>query len=512
MPPENQQPQPNPAPGPSTQPSNPLLQQPEVPGVQPEPAVLTAPDAGSIPPASPFVPQSNPKSKKSKKYLWVGAMTLAVLLLLGGYAFAIYLPNTPSHVYSSSLANTGLALDKLLDYSKQQQQANYTSVSFNGKVNVKSPGGSFDATVKGSGDKNNASVQASGDFLGEQLSADVRVVTAKGNTSPDVYLQVSGVKKFLDAEGLSSLGKLDGQWIAIDHTIIDTYKSTLQQDLKSTTGSDVAGATNLPTYTQAQDAAQKVQAVNKQYLFTSDSSKAVLTNEQYLSKATVNGQTLYHYKVGYNKTHLQQYVTALGQALDSSQLNDWSKQANNGKRLSEVMNLDALHDSINSANGKYTFDIWANKGTKLISKVAFTDPKSKDVVAISQDYTGGSKYPLGLSFSGKNDAGDQEKGALNITLDSATNKVAVTFSDNTKSSDGTTNVSGNFNVTPSKSPVTVVAPKGAKSVIDILNSYGLGGLVSGASPSSASSSPVDSTPFSQTSIPLRQPVSIPGRI
>jgi uncharacterized protein involved in exopolysaccharide biosynthesis len=54
-------------------------------------------------------PTAGPTPKKSKKRLWIvaGALLLA-LLLGGGYVFAVYLPNTPDNVYSSSLKNSGV--------------------------------------------------------------------------------------------------------------------------------------------------------------------------------------------------------------------------------------------------------------------------------------------------------------------------------------------------------------------------------------------------------------------
>jgi hypothetical protein len=404
---------------------------------------------------------------------------VVIILLAAGYAFAFYLPNTPSHVYSSGLTNTGQALDKLITYTQTQDKASYKSAALNSTLKYKSASGSFDATLSGAFDKNsNGNLQFKADVEGENITANLRSVKAAGNTSPDIYLQVTGIKNYLDSAGLNDFDSLDGQWISIDHTLLDTYSASLKQELNSTSDSSVADASGVPTADQLNDALNKVQTVNKQYIFTTDKSKAVLTNQKFIAKETENGRAQNHYKVGYDKSHLQAYVSALGSALDSSKLNDWSKKANDGKSLSVSMNLKDLENTIKNGKGDYTFDLWVDAKTKLVSSLRFTDPADKSsVFVIGQNYTGGTQYPFSFTFSDKATDGTPEKGALNLTVDSKTNKYTGSFTLDTHDTSGSISVEANFTVTPSNDAVKVTAPSGTESITDLLNQLGLGGLL-----------------------------------
>lgn len=463
----------------SNQPTPPTEQQPVEPPSAPEQPftgpVTVSPPPSFTPPASPHSPiiMETPRSKKG---IWLSAIVLLIAIGVGvGTVFDLYLPNTPGHIYSASLTNSGKALDKLIDYSKKQQEANYKSASFDGAVHVKSAQGSYDINLTGAADNNgNANVQLNADVLGEKISTNVRSVHVADNTSPDIYLQVNGAQTILDQLGLNTLDSLNGKWIAVDHTIIDTYVSSLKQDLNSSTKMDNT-VNQAPTSAQLEDAIAKVQTVNKQYVFTTDSTKAVLANEKFVAQETQGGHKVDRYKVGYSKTHLEAYATALARALDSSQLNDWSKKVSNGQNLSDAMNFSSLQSDIRNAKSNYTFDLWADTSTKLVTKLSFTDPSdSSSVFTVSQGYTGGTQYPFTISLTGK-DNGTPSNGSLGLTIDTKTQKTAVTFSGTASD----TTVTGNLSITPSNNTVTVTAPTGAESIIDVLNSLGLGSLTSG---------------------------------
>ncbi|HVU59737.1 MAG TPA: hypothetical protein VHC98_02790 [Candidatus Saccharimonadales bacterium] len=438
-------------------------------------------------PNGPVVSSAHPMGvapKKSKRKLWLIILIVIVVLLglAGGYVFGFYLPNTPANMYNAALKNSGAALDTLVSYSRQQQTASYKSVSLTGTVHVKSPSASFDVNLSGAADKDaNANLQLSADILGQKASANIRSVRSSADVSPDVYVQVSGIKSYLDSNGLNSLDGLDGRWIMIDHTLIDTYLSSLKQSVDSSTDSSAANAAKAPTYAQLQDALTKVQTVNKQYVFTTDASRAVLANETYLGKVTVGSRTQYHYRVGYSKAHLTAYVDALGSALDSSQLNGWSKTANDGKGLSEAMNLNQVKQDIQDAKSDYTFEVWVDTGTKLISKVAFVDPSdSSSTLTIAQTHVSGTSYPFTLTVNGKDDtSGKPATATFGASLDTKSHAIAATFSVSDQTSDGTESATGNFTLTPSNNAVQVTAPSGAESLNDLFSSLGLGGLPSG---------------------------------
>lgn len=410
-----------------------------------------------------------PVSAPKNKWILPGALVAALIVILAAaYYFALYLPNTPSHVYSSSIANSGLALDKLVQYSQKQEHASYSTTAFTGTVNEKSPSDSFDATLNGSFDKNaNANVQFNADVMGEKINANILSIKAAGNTAPDVYVQVTGVKSILDGLGLNSLDKVDGQWISIDHTLVETYLNNLATKGSSNTGT-------APTYAEVEDAISKVQTVNKQYLFSTSTSTAVFTNPKYDGRQTSGGRTLDHYTVGYDKAHLNAYLTAVGQALNSSQLNSWYKNLSS-KNLSDGINVASLQSKLNSAPSNYTFDMWADTKTKLIAKIGFTDPSNKSsVFSIQQNYTGGDTYPFVLGFTGKDSSGEPEAASIGVSVNTDTNKMTFNMTDNVTGTDGITNVTANVSATPSNTPVRVTAPKNAESIDTLLLQLGLG--------------------------------------
>ena len=409
---------------------------------------------------------------------------MLVLLLGGGYVFAFYLPNTPSHVYSASLVNSGKAVDQLIKYSKQQQQVHYKSASLVGSLNVKTGGNNIQVNVSGASDGKNTTETATADFLGNNLTANFRSILAPGADFPDIYFQARTNPALLNQFGFASL---NGKWIELSHSYFDTIiKSLKQQELNATL--PLASEMKPPTPAQIDDAMNKAQVVNKQYLFTADKSKAVLTNKKFLGKTTLNGQTQDHYSVGYNKNNLAAYVTAMGAALDSSQLNDWAHTTYKGKNLSQVMDLSSLASSIKNTLGTYTFELWADTKTKLVSKLAFGDPSDKSFVFyVGQNYTGGNSYPFSFGFA-DTQGGSSTTANLGLTLDTVTHKATVSLTGGLTGSGTGSNFSGTFTITPSENILHVAAPTGAESFQSVLNSLGLSSLsaISGSNASSAS--------------------------
>jgi hypothetical protein len=409
-------------------------------------------------------PGGTPGKSKRGLLLMVAAVAVLVLLLGGGYVFGLYLPNRPSSIFATSLERSGKAVDALIDYSKTATAQQYKSYKLEGSLKLTASGTTIDATLRGAYDKDanlNTTVDVS--VLGKKITADVLSRQAAGSKSPDVYLRLSGIKPALDSYGLSTLDSLDGQWISVDHTLIEGLTSSVTQDM--------ASAANVPTPAQIQDALAKAQAVNKQYLFTTEPQKAVFKQSKYVGKETKDGRAVHHYK-GYDKNNLSNYVKALGDALDSSKLNDWAK-SNGGKDLSETMDLGTLATDAKNGSGNYTFDAWVDAKTKLFHALRFTDPSDSNTsVTISQNYTGGDVYPLGLNVTTK-DGSDVVTEVLSLNLNTKTNVADGTVTMKATDLDGTIK----FTLTPSNESVQVTAPTSVKPLTDVLNQLGLGGYL-----------------------------------
>lgn len=430
---------------------------------------------GSVVDATSQVPITAPKLSKKPKKLFLAAAVVAVVIILGlGYTFALYLPNTPGNVYNAGLKNSGLAVDKLVNIFSQQTSS-ITGMAYDGSMNVKSSTASFDASLKGAIDKDgNSNNHIDADIVGQKIGLDLLSVHVSGNTTNDLYFKVSGASNLLDSMGVSSLDSLDGQWISVDHTLIDTYLN----NLSSSAGAGSLGTTiKPPTTADIEDTFTKVQAVNKQYLFTGNSQTAVFVNKKFVGTETKDGQKQNHYQVGYNKDNLASYLDAVGKALDSSKLNSWVKNTGGSTNISDAMGFKDMEDKIKQLNSDASFDMWVNTKTKLIGDIQFTDTADGSKLTIAQAYNGGSVYPFSISITDSPDV----NGSINFTIDSKSNKYALAFSMNPgKTSGGDTTIQGKLNFSPNNQPVKVTAPANATPITDIL-SQGLSGAGSFAS-------------------------------
>jgi hypothetical protein len=412
-----------------------------------------------------------------KKWIIPAVATAAVAAILGGgYVFGMYLPNRPETVFSKSLVQTGKAADKLVEYSSKQMQAKYVGSKIDGTLSVKSSGASIDATIKGESDAKNTALTLSADVAGQKMSIDLRMIDSAQSTSPDTYLKLAGVKSFLQQAGGAQLAALDGQWVAMDHTVVDSFK----KQLETATGTQ-ANLSETPTPEQINDAIAKVQAVNKAYLFTDDKDKAVLHYKDFVGKETVDGRVLNHYTVGYDKAHLEAYMDAVSKALDESKLNDWSKKQNSGKNLSDLISLKSAKEAVAKNKGTETFDVNVDTATKLIQSVTFTsqDKTTPGTLTIAQNYTSGDSYPFSLRVktTGKENPSDM---TLGLTANMKTNVLDL----NLKGASGTnsdTTYTMVAHILPSNDKVTITAPTGAKPVTDVLKQLGVDPGVLGSS-------------------------------
>ncbi len=485
----------------TTEPAHAVPQQPSGAALPPDassPATATPVPSVPVPPApaSPHAPMQgaviSPNSVNGtqqptavvsgglgstrRKRRWLLPVVVAVVLILllgGGYLFAFYLPNTPSAVYATSLKRTGEGLDALITYSNNYSQKGYKSTSFTGTVHSTGTA-SFDGSLNGSADTTgNASYKVDADVMGEKMNANILGVHVDGSKTPDIYVQLTGIKKELDSFGLNSIDSLDGKWVAVDHTLINSYVNQLNQNASGLTKGSL-----VPTSAQINDAVGKIQSVNKQYIFTADASKAVLANEKFIGKQTKDGRETYHYTVSYNKAHLKTYVSALGDALDSSSLNAWAKSANSGKSLSQTIDFQSIQKSIDKAKTGYTLDLWVDAKTKLVHSVAFADPSQPgSVFTLTQNYTGGTTYPFSIHINGKDPAtGDIENVSVDVAIDT---KSDATKGEMTVDQGKDLHMTLNFTATPSKNSVQVKAPTGAEPVMNLLAEWGLSNNNSG---------------------------------
>lgn len=402
-----------------------------------------------------------------------GVLILAVLLILIGGAAAFYFGyyTNPSVIYKQSLARTGKGYDKLVDYLDSSAQSRYKGYVGDGSYKLKLKSGvTSDGGVHVKSDGQNGELKFDAGVLGTRLNANVRFIKSTG-TTPDIYLQASGIKGFGALAGEPQLGavldKLDGNWVFIDHTLLDSLNQAVGQE---------ASAVKPPTRDQVMDEVKAFGKVNQQYVFSTAKDKAVLKLVKTHGKEKINGHTTYHYTVAFQKDNVRKYVTAQGEALKSSKLYAWIKQNNYQSEVDAL--IKEARNSADDIKSSDTFDIWMDAGDRLVYKVRLAGSKNpaEGFVDIGLDYKGGAAYPFFLSGEDKTGSSTSLFN-LTATVNTKTDEVAFKLSvtDDSKTDGGS--LTGDFTYRPTNESVKVARPSNAQSLPQVLDALGLGNYI-----------------------------------
>jgi len=411
-------------------------------------------------------------------------ISLAVLVVIGGgsaTAYFGYYMNS-SVIYGQALKNTGKGYDRLITYLDDQAKLNYKGVVASGSYTFGSGSFASDGKLTFNSNKDDSDTTADLNMGSGRLSIDVRDIKNK-TAIPDIYFKVDGLDTLSGlTQGLglgTQINSLDNQWIVIDHSLFDS----LQKGTSSSSS---------PTHDQVLDAAHAFGQVNKQYVFTTDKNKAVLTVVKKYGLATVDGHKTYRYQVALNKSNVKKYITAQRDALKASKLGGWIKQNNYENDLD--LAYDSMQQSADNINPKNTFDLWADVNTRVMYKVRFTDQSNpgSSYTDVGLDYKGGSDYPFFISSYSKS-GGNTDTGSFIADLNTKTHVTNLKV--NFKSTGSTaSNFNGNASVKQTNDVAPINTPTGAKPIMQVLNELGLGStyqnLSTGGNTSSSTSSPL----------------------
>lgn len=454
---------------PPSQPAEPSLPQPQNPP-QPSPTPIPQPAGGPMPGEPGIVvgalqpaPQQSPvpglpKKPKFKKS-FVIAGVVAALVILGGVAAAFYVTsaNNPEKLWKTALDNTNKGYDRLVAYNKEQSKTNGGTLK--GTYNVNANNIAADGTIDSKFDAKNSSTKVDLGISGTRFSAEVLSTIPEGAKNPDLYIKVSGVKGLdtllgSSAPGLgSALSSFDNQWLVIDHTIFDQAAGQ-STGLAELSDEDI------------QSVVETFGRVNKEYIFTDNSSKAVLTVKQNVGKEKRDNRDVYHYKVGYNKANLKSYVTAMKDELNKTKFKDL---------LATEKEFNDLLASVDKLDENGQADVWVDTKTKLIRTVRFTDSKNQaNFVEIGLNYNGGDEYPFVLATESKEQT-SEVKAELKTILNTKSN--AITFDGNIDGKENNQPIKMGLKatLTPSNESVTIEKPANAKSLLEVYSQL-LGGM------------------------------------
>lgn len=438
------------------QPQQPVNQQPPLDqsqsaAPQQQPNYPTPPLYGSVPQQPLAVSQ---KGRGGKKRLFTGIIA-AVFVLLGASAaayFGYYQPNQPENVWARALENSADGYDGLVEYADGRSENKKGEMK--GTYKYDSGDAVVDGTIEARFDEKNSIVKADAGVMGTRFNLDMLYITPETSENPDVYFKVGGLKgidKILGSTDPSTeqfVASFDNQWYVVDHTFFDQIEKLASQV-------DEAGATETITYEDGVAIAEAIGRANREHIFTSDESKAVLKRNQFVGKEELDGKQTYHYKVGYNKENLKSYIQKLQTELDGTKI----------KGYLDKKSYDEAIKSIDKMDGNGEADVWIDGRTKTFSKIRFTDKDSPDEYAdIGMNYSGGDEVPFFIEIFSK-EAGE-DKFRADITLNTKTDELKIKSTLDSKEEDISSRFEFDATLKPTDEPVNIEKPKDAKNLME----------------------------------------------
>lgn len=342
-----------------------------------QPVVMVS-DTNLEPPMSgdynnPITPINSPK--RSKKTFIIAGLAVFTLLLIPIFTFAFYIPNTPKHVWSSGLNNTGKETDKIIE--KLQDPKAYKLLEKNNilfKGAVASEGTdiklSFDSKYDSTKSNSNVDVSGKGDGKSYKINAQVKTILPDSATFPNIYFKISGLSSLGLDEILGSVKKYDNTWIAVEqdyyNSVLDNKKATDKQDNKNITQQDIISILS------------DLNLVAKEYVFTSDPNKAVVEMVSFVGKEPSEGIKANHYKAKINKDHAVAYCKATTEKLFSNKsLKRIAGTSDATYQQTKKDSLNSCETDIKNFDIAKTYDVWVDTKYKLMHKVRFYEDLAK---------------------------------------------------------------------------------------------------------------------------------------
>lgn len=401
-----------------------------------------------------------PHNHKRRRIIIAALLGLVLIILLSlGAVFGLYLPNKPEGVFKTGMSRTGMALDKIVDDAaggKAYDQFKKSEISGTYELKIQDAryGGKFSS--KFDDKQSNSSVDYKHES--QDVSAQVRTDMKDGKLYPDIYVKLSGLSTLGMDEYVPALKDYDGKWISAS----SDYLASL------TAGSEEPKDQSL-TQEEIKEMAEAVSSVTREYIFTSNTDKAVIEYKEYVKSEKLDGINTNQYKVSVNKQHAKDYCSALINRIADTK--GYTKIAPDKKSDEAVKS--ATEDCQRSIDTDFkdneTFDLWVDKERKLIHKVRFADPESAgSYVEVGQKYTGGDTIPFFVNYQGGKDSYNGSV-AIELNQKTGTTKGNVAF---TGSKDDNINLTLSFEQKPHNGDVTIDPPKDAVPLETLLYKLG----------------------------------------
>lgn len=437
---------------------------------QPQPTATQAPgvssfgtgaQSGSLPGAMPTpttsqfgnmavgssVAKEPVKFGKSRKGLFVGIIVAVVVLFSGsaGAYFGYVVPNKPENVWSTALENMGTAYDEMATYLVNSDLSKGMNTDGTFEYTYEDATLKGDYVVKGYESEFTSTINLSqGEFSGK---FEIMSVKPDDRTLPNLYLRVAELKNFdtIAGEDAQLYDQYIGNWYVFDTEMYD--EQLVSEEAPETYSKE--------DYKELADA---IGVVMKEYVFTSDTEKAIIVMDSVVGGEELYEQDTYHYVASVNKSNVDRFEEALKTKIRETKI---------GKALVDDESLSSYTDDLTEdITGEDTFDVWINRKTKLMQTIrTFEGSDKQNYTDLGQLYDGGDLVPLFINQTYK--SGDtQNESAIKLTLDRKNNKVAILGS--TKEIGSNEGFDITANIAASAEPLNLVAPEGAVSIFSLL--------------------------------------------
>ncbi len=417
-----------------------------------------------------FTPTTPPSKKSKKKPLLIGGSIGLMLLLVATGVFGFYLPNRPSAVWNTGINRTGKALNSVVQSATEKKTLETLSTSkISGEVNATYQGGTYKGTItskfKDNDSDTGVTVTTKSTEADMNVGLKVLTETVKDSSYPNTYFQFTGLKELGVLDMISpGLGDYEGKWISVP-------AATYQKWIEQFSGEESEEA----KYSSADIAeiSQTVIGVTNDYVFSTDPEKAVLKQNSFVGKETVDGIKTYHYKVSINQEHAKDYCVALVNQVTKTKafknITGYSDEDIKTTREDGAKSCkDTPTDSIKSSD---EYDMWIDGKYKLIYKVRVNDKDTKgDYQEFGQRYTGGDVLTLFYNLHSEENKGDVK---MSLAYNTKTFVTTMTLDGKSNNEDGPSSLDAKVTFEPSKDEVKITAPKDAVPIETILQQLGI---------------------------------------
>lgn len=456
-------------PGQQFQPTNVTMPtvEPTQPATTPTPTTPT-PQA-SWPPTDqqPFV--TAPQKTGKKKFIVIAIIVGIIVAIAGSvYAFAFYIPSRPENIWNSGINRSGQALKGLVQKTSEQiDNESYAKSEVTLDVAASVQGQSFSGSINGkfdqTGTNSKLTLASNSDQIDLDLSADIISRIAEGQQLPDSYVRVQGLKKLAAMDLLPpKLSTFDNKWIAIEADYLESVLSpqeieAQQEQLTSDDYNELANAALEPTLDR---------------VFSTEPSKAVFENREFVGKEDVDGKSAYHYKVGINTANYVSYCKALVDSIMSTNAFTKTPYADKDNVESQKQQAHQSCDNIGEdVDPENVFDLWIDAKQKIIYKIRLTDEEQPGAyLDLGQNYDGGDNIEFFAHFHDNSSLTDAHVTlSTNIKDGDTTGKITV----ESKSEAFPYNMSITLNAKPYDGEIDTTTPQPTIPVEKVLRALGL---------------------------------------